>query len=243
MILDCHVHASKGSIAPSLAHHRVRSRRAGIAGSVLFAAAYQRDYGPANRAVARACVRSEGRYIGFVYVHCATDRGRIDAILGAAVGQGFRGVKVHAADAPISEELCAAAGRHGLPVLCDIVGETRYLEMMGQDYPTVQFIIAHLGSFQDDPRAQRAVIAELGRCENLHADTSAVRHFDLLAAAVRVAGPRKLLFGSDAPWLHPGLELEKVRALRLTPREEQAVLGGNLCRLLGLTTAPMSSGG
>jgi hypothetical protein len=41
-----------------------------------------------------------------------------------------------------------------------------------------------------------------------------------------------LLFGSDGPWLHPGLELHKVRLLGLPPAAEALVLGGNALRLL-----------
>lgn len=41
------------------------------------------------------------------------------------------------------------------------------------------------------------------------------------------------LFGSDGPWLHPGLELTKIRALRLSPTDEALVLGGNFLRLIG----------
>ena len=44
-------------------------------------------------------------------------------------------------------------------------------------------------------------------------------------------GPDKVLFGSDGPWLHPGLELAKVRLLRLPPGAEALVLGGNFLRL------------
>jgi predicted TIM-barrel fold metal-dependent hydrolase len=50
--------------------------------------------------------------------------------------------------------------------------------------------------------------------------------------AVRRAGPHKLLFGSDGPQLHPGVELHKVRMLRLPPDAERLVMGGNLLRLL-----------
>ena len=56
--------------------------------------------------------------------------------------------------------------------------------------------------------------------------------FDYLEQAVVRAGARKVLFGSDGPWLHPGVELAKVRELRLPPRDEQLVLGGNLLRLV-----------
>ena len=55
---------------------------------------------------------------------------------------------------------------------------------------------------------------QLVRHRNVYADTSGVRRFDLLAAAVRRAGPAKVLFGTDGPWLHPSLELEKVRGPR-----------------------------
>ena len=64
-------------------------------------------------------------------------------------------------------------------------------------------------------------------------DTSGVRRFDVLEEAVHRAGPHKILFGSDGPWLHPGVELEKVLALRLRSGDQQRVLGGNLLRLIG----------
>src|SRR5690606_37901905 len=54
----------------------------------------------------------------------------------------------------------------------------------------------------------------------------------ILAEAVRRAGAGKILFGSDGPWLHPGLELAKVRALKLRPAEERQILGQTLLRLM-----------
>jgi predicted TIM-barrel fold metal-dependent hydrolase len=69
-----------------------------------------------------------------------------------------------------------------------------------------------------------------------------VRRFDLMAQAVQRAGAKKLLFGSDGPWLHPGAELAKVRLLELPPREEALVLGGNFLRLIGRATARRADG-
>ena len=69
------------------------------------------------------------------------------------------------------------------------------------------------------------------RHPNIYTDTSGVRRFDLLEQAVRRAGARKVLFGSDGPWLHPAVELAKVRALELPPDDEALVLGGNFLRL------------
>jgi len=92
--------------------------------------------------------------------------------------------------------------------------------------------VPHLGSFSDDWRAQRTVVEQLARHPNVHADTSGVRRFDLLVEAVSAGGPEKILFGTDGPWLHPGVELSKVYALGLPPAQEALVLGGNLLRLI-----------
>jgi uncharacterized protein len=78
-----------------------------------------------------------------------------------------------------------------------------------------------------------ALIDHLARHPNIHTDTAGVRRFDLLAEAARRAGAEKILFGSDGPWLHPGVELAKVYALGLPPEDEALILSGNLLRLIG----------
>ena len=47
-----------------------------------------------------------------------------------------------------------------------------------------------------------------------------------------------MLFGSDGPWLHPGVELAKVRALGLPEAQQRLVLGGNLLRLVSRVREP-----
>jgi hypothetical protein len=59
-----------------------------------------------------------------------------------------------------------------------------------------------------------------------------VRRFDLLEQAARRAGAKKILFGSDGPWLHPGIELAKARALGFPAADEKLILGQNLLRLI-----------
>ena len=76
------------------------------------------------------------------------------------------------------------------------------------------------------------VIDQIVRFPNVYADTAGVRRFDYLVQAVRRAGSHKFLFGSDGPWLHPGLELHKIRLLGLPPKQEALVLGNNLLRLI-----------
>jgi predicted TIM-barrel fold metal-dependent hydrolase len=166
-------------------------------------------------------------------VHARRDRGQIARLVGTAVtSYGFVGIKVHRHDAPISREICEVARRHRVPVLYDVAGEVAPVELFATAYPDVGFIIPHLGSFADDWRAQLALIDMLARHPNVYTDSAGVRRFDLLVQAVRRAGAGKLLFGSDGPWLHPGVELEKIYALGLAPADERRVLAGNFLRLI-----------
>jgi predicted TIM-barrel fold metal-dependent hydrolase len=240
MIIDAHCHAGPGdgltgpwdTRAPLAAYMR-RAAVAGIDRTVLFAA-FHTDYAVANRAVAAIVRKHPERFVGFAFVNAERDRGRIaDLIRTAVTTFGFRGIKLHRHDARITREVCDAAQEFGLPVLYDVVGEIDVVELLATEYPQVQFVIPHLGSFADDWKAQRALLDPLERHANVHADTSGVRRFDLLVEAVRRAGPHKLIFGSDGPWLHPGVELAKIRALGLPPEDEELVLSGNILRILG----------
>jgi len=239
MIIDCHCHAGKGdgltgpwdTAAPLDAYMR-RAAAAGIQRTVLFPA-FHTDYAVANRQVARIVSANPGRFYGFAFVHPTRDAGRIGRLVREAVEvHGFMGIKVHRYNARITREICDTARTYGLPVLYDVMGEVSVCQLLATEYPDVDFVIPHLGSFSDDWRAQQAFIDHLARHRNIYTDTSGVRRFDLLVQALRRAGPAKILFGSDGPWLHPGLELAKVRALQLEPADERMILGDNLRRLL-----------
>jgi len=186
----------------------------------------------ANRELAGVVARHPGRLVGFAWVHPRRDAGVVADILDRAVADGLRGVKIHAHEASPGREVCDAAARRRLPILIDVFGRAHLIDLFAPAYPQVTFIVAHLGSFADDWRAHQTVIDALGRHPNVYADTSGVRRFDYLASAVRHAGPRKLLFGSDGPWLHPGLELHKIRLLGLPPAAEALICGGNAERVL-----------
>jgi hypothetical protein len=240
MIVDCHCHAGPGDgwtgpldTGAQLDRYLERARRAGIDRTVLFAA-FHPDYRVANRAVARIVAARPDRFFGFVFVHAERDRGRLAAMVGEAVARyRFSGIKVHRYDSRLSREICEAARDWSLPILYDPMGEVAPLENLVSQYHDVAFIFPHLGSFADDWAAQRKVLDLIARHDNVHTDTAGVRRFDLLVEAVRRGGAHKVLFGSDGPWLHPGVELAKIRELPLDDRQRALVMGGNLLRLIG----------
>lgn len=247
MVIDSHCHAGQGDgltgpwdTAAPLSKYLRRATQAGIDRTVLFAA-FHSDYAVANREVARIVAHNRERFYGFAFVHAIHDRGRVFNLIKTAVRHyGFCGIKVHRYDARITREICEAARAFALPVLYDVMGEVSIIELLATEYPDVNFIIPHLGSFADDWKAQQACIDPLARHPNIYTDTSGVRRFDLLEQAVERAGAHKILFGSDGPWLHPGVELAKVHALNLSPADRALVLSENFLRLIaGVTTQPI----
>jgi predicted TIM-barrel fold metal-dependent hydrolase len=244
MIIDSHCHAGKGdgltgpwdTDAP-LGAYLARARTAGIGRTVLFAA-FTSDYRAANAAVGRIVTSQPGRFSGYAMVNAGRDRGRVrDVVAEAVTGWGACGIKVHRHDARITREVCEVAQSFRVPVLYDVVGEVSTVELIATQYPRVEFVIPHLGSFADDWRAQRTMIDVLARHPNVYTDTSGVRRFDLLAEALSRAGPGKMLFGTDGPWLHPGVELSKVAALGLAAHHRHLVVAGNWLRLTAAARA------
>ena len=243
MIIDAHCHAGPGDgftgpwdTSAPLGDYEARAARAGI-GHTLIWAPFHSDYAVANQAVARIVRQNPWRYSALAFVHALRDRGRVGAMVEPLIKAGFRGIKCHRADARITREVCEVAARLNVPVLYDVFGEVESVALFAPLYPRVKFVIPHLGSYADDWRHQRNFVDILASLPNVYTDTAGIRNFDSLVAAVRRAGARKVLFGSDGPWLHPGVELAKVHELivelKLDRREAELMLGGTALSVFG----------
>ena len=239
MIVDCHCHAGKGDLmtdpwntnAPIEVYMR-RATTAGINKTIIFST-FHTNYVQANAEVARIVARYPDRLLGFAFVHAVRDAGHIfEMVRHAVMRWRFCGIKVHGHDAMPTREVCEAARALRVPILADVAGQAHVVDMLAPEYPDVNFIIPHLGSFSDDWRAQQRVVDQLVRYVNVYTDTAGVRRFDYIVQAVKRAGPHKVLFGSDGPWLHPSVELHKIRVLHLPAKDEALILGGNALRLL-----------
>lgn len=173
MIIDCHCHAGKGDILSApwdtdapIDLYLKRAKAAGIEKTVIFSP-FHSNYRTANANTARIVDRYPHRFIGFAFVHARRDRGKIYSIIEESVNKwGFRGIKAHRLDAPATRELCEVARHFHLPLLYDPAGETDRVELMASQYPDVNLIIPHLGSFADDWRAHLRVIDQISRFPN-----------------------------------------------------------------------------
>ena len=243
MIIDGHCHAGRGdrlsapwSTDAPIGDYMRRARAAGISQTIVIPTG-NGDYARANAELAQIVSRHPRQLIGFASVHARRDAGRIFQILARAIREyGFRGVKIHGYDALPTREVCDAVRRLGVPMLVDVIGKPHFIDLFAPQYPDINFIIPHLGSFTDDWKAQQQVVDQLVRLPNVYADTAGVRRFDYILQAVRRAGARKLIFGSDGPWLHPAVELHKIRMLGLLPEDQSLILYQNISQILRLDT-------
>ncbi len=243
-VIDFHCHAGLGDGLTDPADTRAdlstylrRATAAGIHRTVVFPT-LNNEYASAMARVAKIVEAHPKKLIGFAMVSTKSDKGRIRPMLERAINKyGFRGVKVHGHQGMPTRELCDAARDLGIPVLVDVFDRPWQMELCAREYPDVHFVVAHLGSFKDDWRLQQVIVDLMVRYPNVYADTSGVRRLESLEQALRRVGPRRLLFGSDGPWFHPGLEPYKIRLLGLSPKDEALVCGGNALRILRMEHA------
>ena len=240
MIVDAHCHAGTGDgftgpwdTLAKLDDYLVRAERAGIDRSIVFPV-FNSDYPASNRRLARIVADHRDRLWGFAALHPQREAAQLRRHVGRAVEElGLIGIKIHGAEAHPTRGLCVLARKYGLPILYDIFRQPARVEMLANAYPDVAFIVPHLGGFADDWMVFLSVIDQIVRLPNVYADTSGVRYFEALVMAAKRA-PQKLIFGSDGPLLHPGVELQKVLELPLSPTHQRNAIGGTICRLLPL---------
>lgn len=118
-----------------------------------------------------------------------------------------------------------------MPILLEeeLTNTLRFVRDLAVD---VRVIIPHLGGLNGGYGA----ILRHGLWEepNVWADTALASTREM-EDYIRRFGHDRLMFGSDFPFGDPRAELAKIEHLQLSPKEREAVVGGNLKRLLGAT--------
>ena len=235
-VIDCHVHAGTApgltdpwtAVADPAAILR-RMDEAGIDQACIFPIS-NLTFERANEEVASICKRYPGRFIGFAKHDPVAEKGRIRDMLLREYGElGLRGLKLHGHPGP---EVLDTVAELRIPVLYH-PRRVALLAEAAAAYPSVDFILAHLGSdLSADYREHLAAIETAQRLANVHLDTSTVVITRYLEQAARELPAEKLVFGTDEPEVDARLEIFKIRVLKLPKSKEQAILGGNMQRLL-----------
>jgi predicted TIM-barrel fold metal-dependent hydrolase len=196
-------------------------------------------YGDANRALANLCEKHPDKLMGFAVHSPMRETGQIRQMLTQEVrSMGLKGVR---SDGHPTRELLDAAAELGIPVvyypeLHDFpAGPVHAYFMVATAHPAVKFIMPHLGCYRTEVWWAPIQAIDLARrFRNLHLGTSGCISVKYMEMAARELPAEQILFGSSAPELDPRVEIHAVKLLKLQGQARDAVLGGNMQRILGL---------
>lgn len=237
-VIDCHVHVghAQGLTDPwtTIADGEETLRRmdeAGVDKACVFPISQEPyTYENANREVAEIVRRRPNRFIGFAKHNPDTEKGRMRAMLLHEIRDlGLRGLKLHVLPGPELLDVCA---EYGLPVVYH-PGRVAFYDKIAGAYPTVDFILTHLGSnLSRDYREHLAAIEMTRKYPNVYLETGTAVLTRYLERAVQELPAEKIILGSDEPEVDIRIEVFKIRVLKLPREKEALILGGNMQRLL-----------
>jgi len=191
-----------------------------------------------NKQVAGCCEKYPDQLIGFAVHNPQRETGQLRRALSAEVkAMGLKGVR---SDGHPTRELCDAAAELNIPViyypdLNEYPGPARAYYMVATAYPSVNFILPHLGAYRSwQWWAHYEAMDLVKRFPNIYVGTSSVVSRKYLEMAARELPPERILFGSYAPELDPRVEVYSVKLLKLPAQSQALILGSNLQRLLRL---------
>lgn len=241
MIIDVHTHVGSDIDGSTQSVEKLLAvmDSYGIDMSVIFPF-NERDGGAtfrrANDMMADAMRTHPGRLIGF----CRIDPyyGREACMeLDRALGMGLRGLKLHpksqrfSLDHPVVSRLLGTLEDAGLPLLLHAekwnpATKPDQIELIARRFPGLTVIAAHAGYAGPD------ILPVAREHSNVYVDISLSSLF-MIRKALASLDIGKILFGSDAPYSHPKVEMMKLELVEeCSARETERILGGNAARLL-----------
>ncbi len=196
---------------------------------------------PDNAGLAKAIAPHRDRLTGFAWINPHHGQEAVDELGRMVQEHGFRGVKfqpiLHAFQ-PMSPSVHAVmrqAEALGIVALFHS-GHAPYslpweIGEVAELFPSVPVIMDHMGlqwmGYVD------AAIRVAKRLPNVILGTTGMLFHGRIRQAIREVGVDRVVFGSDAPMVHPGPEILRVRVAGLMPEEERMVLRENALRLIG----------
>lgn len=193
------------------------------------------DFRPGTDEVVAAVNKYPDRFIGFSGVtgYCVK-HGILDLKYGIEE-KGLKGAGEFKATPHWSESIVMPIMRflekHKAPVLIHIytIQEARFAEYVAEKLPNLPVIMGHMGGV--NVWAGRKCIEAAKKYQNIYLETSS-SPYHIIYEAVKEVGAERIIFGSDAPFIHPLPELRKIMALPCSSDEKEMILSENILKIL-----------
>jgi predicted TIM-barrel fold metal-dependent hydrolase len=187
-----------------------------------------------NDLVRETVARFPDRLVGYVWPN-PYESGSLEVVRKALREGGFRGIKLHPlfhAFLPtdvVVEPFMEEAKRDKVPVAIHSghppfslpwsIGE------LAEKYPDVKIVMLHMG--HGHGVYIQAAINTAKRYDNIILETSGMPMHTKINEAVQKVGEERVVYGSDIPFHHTSVELQRVKMAGLNERELRLVLHDN----------------
>jgi predicted TIM-barrel fold metal-dependent hydrolase len=260
LIIDSHTHVWPDALAgralagvlPDMKRHGdgtvadliTAMTRAGIDRSVCLAVASSPKHVEAANRFAASLDATQ--LIGFGALHPEIAP---EEIVASLRGNGLKGVKIHPlfqgidlADPRLSPILDALQGEFVVTVHVGAGGESEATNalctpdkvlVLIRRFPRLQLIACHFGAYRLLDEAGDLLIGQPIHLDTAWPPTLGVLNVASVRRLVNGHGPDRIVFGSDWPMADPEVELSVIERLGLASSDVDAILGGNMSRLLG----------
>ncbi len=194
-----------------------------------------------NEEVVQACREYPDKFWPLVYVNPLEGAEACRRKIGIYTEEhGFMGIKMNPLrHAFVADDLCVdpvmeEAERRGLPVFIHS-GHPPYslpwsIALLAERYPSVKVVMIHMGHghgvYID------AALKMAKRYPNIYLEMSGMPMGVKIREAYRQVGPDRILFGTDIPFHHPSVEIQKVLTCGLDEREQEDVFYNNAKKLM-----------
>lgn len=243
-IVDCHVHLCPGggTGADGMRHATPQDVLALLAAEGIDRAVVFPTFAlvPDNDGLAELAATVGRTIIPFAWINPHVGDSAVQEVRRLVRTRAFSGIKLHPLlhaffpNRALLEPIMRLAADEGLPVTVHS-GHGMYsspwsIAELAQSWPQVPVIMEHMGlqlGWVDD------AIRQAEKVPNLVLGTAGMPFYQKIREAVRRIGSGRVVWGSDAPSIHPRVELVKIRVAGLAPSEEADVLGNTILRLVG----------
>ena len=195
-----------------------------------------------NEAVNQAQKKYPSRFMGIVFTNPYEGKKAVEKIYHYVQDEGFAGIKLHplqhayVADSEILDPVMQAAQDLNIPVFVHC-GHPPYslpwsIALLAERFPSVKVIMIHMGHGHGVYIDGSLKMAK--RYSNLYLEMSGMPMNTKIKEAYDTVGKERILFGTDAPFHHPTIEIQKVLTSGLTEKEMEDVFYHNAAKLMGM---------
>jgi predicted TIM-barrel fold metal-dependent hydrolase len=103
---------------------------------------------------------------------------------------------------------------------------------IAKKYSGLKIILAHLGGDQPNLCINAAREIKESNLKNVYLGTESVREFYFVEQVVKIAGPEKVIFGSDYNLCLPATYIPIIEALDISDSEKEMIFSGNILSLI-----------